>query len=194
MAEVKDKVAFDRVRTYIEENGGQRLLVGLGLLLLILVLFVFDWVAQKTNDREIELLVLKTDVARMQSLSEATGLDGVLLEFEERLTGFEERAFAADTAGLAAAQIRTVLQLSIEKASLERPQMTVNIEDSESTDVVKFLIELTARESEPGDFAIFLADLASHAQTFFVANLEYSARNRRISVTLEAGAKVGPTS
>ncbi|MEM9667526.1 MAG: hypothetical protein AAF950_01265 [Pseudomonadota bacterium] len=191
MADSSSQSLNDRISKYIEENGGQRVILAILALVIIQGFFVFDWVVTKTNEREVDLLVVRSDVERMEALSQLDGLDVALQSFEQRLGSYRQRVFKADTAGLAAAQIRTTLQTSIEAAELQNAQMTVNIEDEDEAKIVKFVIDLDARESERGDFAFFLANLAQHSEVFFVSRVDYRARNRTLRMRLECGAEIG---
>lgn len=190
MAERVQLAFGERVADYIAKNGGPRVVLGLFAIILVQFLLVLNWAAAKTAEREVVFLALKADVERMQVLSEREGIEDIRTTVEERLATYRARTFKANTAGLAAAQIRTALQSSVDAASLERVQMTVNIEDDEIDDVVVFMIDINARENENGDFSIFIADLARHAEMFGISFIDYSIRARQLNLTLETVAEI----
>lgn len=179
---------------FIAKNGGIRLVIAGILLAGIQVMLLIDWASERTLEREVDLLVAKTEVERMKALTRVDGLDDIKLGYEDELATYRSRVYRADTAGLAASQIRAVLQEASDRAGLERAQIVVNTEDGTAASLTTFLVEISAREALPGAFALFLGDLKSRPEAVYVASLDYNSRTRTVQMRLTYVAEIGGAS
>ena len=181
---------IDRVQNFINANGGTRLIIGVLLFCLIQLAFLFNWLFGLTNTQRDELNLLRSDVSMMQNLLEENDLNLRLDRAEALNFQLASMARIAPTAGLAAADIQAHLNQSATQSDVRNLQAQVNLEEISHSEIVQFTIDLDGQESEPGDFARFLANLMEGPTEFSVVSLRWEERSGRFSMRLNCAGRI----
>lgn len=175
----------DRARAYIDANGGNRLVLAVALLGAVQAAYLVGSIGSWTENREIALIALKTDVAAMEALINQDDLSDAVVQAREVLAQEEARLHSAATAGLVSADIQAFLRSAGERAGMSNLQLSVNVEDTARADLARFTIDLTGTETSPGAFAAFLAELSAGKAAFSIKDFVWDARMQRVRARLE---------
>jgi hypothetical protein len=187
---IKGPSLLDRARAYIEANGGNRLLLAIGLLGSVQLIYLLGLVGSWTENREIALLTLRTEVEAMEALVNQDDLSDTVTQARQTLAGAEARLHAAPTAGLVSADIQAFLRSAGDRTGMSNLQLAVNVEDTTRADLARFTIDLTGVETTPGAFAAFLAEVRAGKAAFAVKDFVWDARMLRVRAKLETLALI----
>lgn len=180
----------DRARSYINANGGNRLLAAIALLVCALAIYFLDVVSSWTEGRQIDLLTLKAEVQSMEALTDDDDLPEKVARARQTLSLEEARLYSATTAGLVSADIQSFLRGVGDKTGMTNLQITVNIEDTKSENLVRFVVDLTGVEDRPGAFAAFLAETRAGPAAYGINDFVWDARMQRVRARLETLALI----
>lgn len=185
---------MDRGRAYIEANGGNRLLAAIALLLGVQAMAAMSALTSWTEGRQIALLTLKAEIEGMQYLTDDEDLAEKVVKARQVLSQETERLHSAATAGFVSADIQSFLREVGDRTGMSELQITVNLENTEREDLVRFIVDLTGVEASPGAFAAFLAELRTGPATYSVDSFVWDARQLRVRAKLETLALISDTS
>lgn len=183
----------DRARAFIEANGGNRLIAAIALLVGVQAVFGLNALSAWTENRQIALLTLKAEVAGMQALTDDADLSETVASARQVLAQETARVHTAPTAGFVSADIQSYLRAVGARTAMAELQITVNLEDTDSEDLVRFVVDLTGVEASPGAFAAFLAELRAGPAAYGVSSFVWDARQLRVRAKLETLALISET-
>lgn len=182
---------LDRAKNYIDQNGGTRVLVGLGALSAIALFHLVGLVGEQVESHAIEVAALKAEVVGMQSLGSVEEMERRLEDYRKALSTYESRVIEAETAGLISAEIQSLMRASAEKATLEKVQIEVNVNDELSTEeLIAFVVEVRAVEKIDGTFAGFIAEVISGKSAFYVSTVNWDRRSGRVNIEFECVGRI----
>ncbi len=169
---------------YVERNGGTRVLVGLALIFGLQLIFGLSWIGGVTEEREIELASLKTEVTTNRALAGDDTITERLSLSSKSVESFRKRVYEGPTIGLVSAEIESFLQKAAEDSNLDRVQISLNYEKTERDSIVRFVIDVSAQEKEKGVFPTFLSKVLTDEKAFHVSSMSWSGRVKRLKLTL----------
>lgn len=189
MIDRTEKINFENVvksvSAYIDNNGGPRLLWGIGLIVLLQVAFLFNWIGKVTQEREIALATIESEVKINRALANDDEIADRLKTASQTVQSFRERLYEAATTGLMSADIEAFLRQSADEVGLDRVQISLNFEKTDNKEIVRFVADITAQEKEGGSFPLFLSKILSADEAYYVSSMSWNKRVKRLNLKVE---------
>lgn len=179
-------IFIQRVRSIIDENGGARLLIGIGALFIIFMAYLLSLAEEKVADKAIEVAALKAEVSGLRALAPVEGLQQRLEAYRQALASYESRVIRAETAGLISAEIQSLMRSGASKAGLDKVELELNVDDQKSTEtLIFFRVDVRANEKRDGDFVRFISNIISGKTAFYVSTISWDRRSGRTVIQFE---------
>jgi hypothetical protein len=176
--------ALARLKAYVRDNGGTRLVLGLCVLAAILCIMIMSWVSDLTRGHEVSLVARKTELANMRDLAADDQLDERIDAYRAILEAYRGRVYSAATSGLMSADIQALVRRLAEEGGLTDVLVNVGVEEIGRAGLVRFTIDIGAIESVPGKFPTFLKALQTQEAAFYLSTLTWDAQGRRVALRL----------